>query len=157
MAKLLLVPSRNYSAQDGRENIVTQLDGGAPRVRKDQANAWDVLDIEFDINAGQFDYLRAFYRQNTANGSSLFSLDLIKDNSFLEEYNALFDESGLRIVSQNGNQYVVTTRIFADKVVVDIEKDAAIILLYETYEADYVNILNIFAQIANVNMPEALS
>jgi hypothetical protein len=113
LPKLWLQPVRDgYSVTPGKQNVVIQLDGGAPRVRADQLGANATVTINWILGQADYDYLLAFYRSQLSSGSLPFLIDLLFESSQPVEYTAQFiNDGGPQLKSQSGLTYYVTATL----------------------------------------------
>jgi hypothetical protein len=135
MAKFLIPPnSSSYGHQQNAESLYAELDGGAPKVRRDIIGAAFNLNVTWLLDQEQYTYARAFYRTATNHGSEPFLIDLILESAALEEYEALFVPGSWQLTEQSGHAYTVSAQLWVTPPVNPDEAtdDQAIITAYET-------------------------
>lgn len=130
-----LIPPENssYSLAQNVESLSEELDGGAPKIRRDIIGAAFKVDVSWIFNPEEYEYARAFYRTATDHGSLPFDIGLIIDEPSLVIYEARFVPGTWRLNSQKGLSYSVSAQL---SVVVPVNPDeatddAAIISAYE--------------------------
>lgn len=70
----------------GSSVVITQLEGGLPRIRKDLVEVSDIFGVLFVCNSTDAQYFSAFYETTLVAGSLPFLVDLYGKNNILEEY-----------------------------------------------------------------------
>src|SRR5687768_16414160 len=104
MAKLYLCPlSSGYAAQQKSGVLSVELDGGASRYRRDILNCAFLVNVAWLCDEEEYDYLCAFQRTATLNGSLPFSIDLTLDESGPSEYEAYFVPDTFRLAQIEGS------------------------------------------------------
>lgn len=159
MAKLLIPPSQDgYTAADGWEVASVQLDGGAPRTRRDVLGAVARVAVTWVVGPGEYRYLRAFYR-STYNGALPFTIDLLLDEAILTEYEAKFIPGTFRLAAQRGWSYTVTTELEVKPIVpVNYADEIAIVdvvAAYGSYAAAE-PVLEKLDEFVNVTLPDTM-
>jgi hypothetical protein len=81
---------QGYQVTRGNTVVATTLDGGGPRMRKDQLAAAHIVQVQWTVGPNGYRYLNAFYRLATQEGSLPFEINLIIDHPELETYKAYF-------------------------------------------------------------------
>ena len=61
-----------YAVVHGTETLSVRLDGGSSRFRRDILGSSDILNVRWNLNSLEFEYIQAFYRNVTKNGSEPF-------------------------------------------------------------------------------------
>lgn len=108
MPKLLLCPLRaGYAAQQKTGVLQVELDGGASRFRRDILHGPFIAEVMWSCDAGQYEYLCAFYRTATKYGSLPFDIDLKLDSSDVAEYRAQFVPGTFRLSQFTAARYRV--------------------------------------------------
>ncbi len=110
----LLPDSQGFTVTSGQaETLSTLLDGGAPRFRALQIGVIKLVSCQWSLNADDYDYICAFYRTATANGSRFFFITLAGiDGAALTQYTAAFVPQTWKLLSQKGMQYVQWCQLY---------------------------------------------
>jgi hypothetical protein len=98
---------------DGNQNVSTQLDGGAARVRSDKLGAVHTVNVQWTVSPFNYAYLRAFYRTATTRAASPFQMLLIIENPTPDLYVCQFVPGSFQLKSQIGLTYVVGAQLWA--------------------------------------------
>lgn len=108
MPEKLLLPPDQASYKVNRQGgvVSTRLDGGLARRRADIANPSSIVNCQWTLDQGQFQYFEAFYAFNTNYGATTFLIDLIIGQPFLEQYEASFVEDSYTIKTKGLTYYV---------------------------------------------------
>lgn len=159
LVELILPPSEDgYSAEESVETVIrTQLDGGAGRYRKDIFGASDLVSCQWICDAGQYNYLRSFYR-STDSGSLPFKAKLIIDHADLQYYECRFIPKSFKLDGVKGLSYSVSATIEATPInEIDVDLDKDIIFLAELLGPDYEQLFIQFSdkldKIVNIDWP----
>ena len=156
MDKFQLPPdSAAYTVVDGKEVIAIQLDGGAARYRRDILNANSKVTCQWTFDRDEYQYLRAFYKTSTSNGSLPFLIDLALDDPALTEHQAYFVPGSMSLREQRGHMYVVAAELDVKPIPRDQAYDESLVMIWSGYAPDPSLFLNQLEQLVNVQMPEA--
>jgi hypothetical protein len=156
MRKLLLRPnSAGYAVVLGNEIVSINVDGGPSRSRRDFLGKPSMVNVAWMLDQAGSEYLNAFFRTATANGSLPFLCDLLLDRSTLEEYTCKFVPGSFKPI---GSTAAFTFNAIASFEVqplpVNAELDTEIMDSWEmTRNFDSLLALS---NIANIYMPENL-
>ena len=134
MAKFLIPPNVDgYGAQQAPESLAAELDGGAPKVRRDIIGAAFRLNVTWLMDQEQYTYACAFYRTATNHGSEPFDIVLIIESHAVTEYEARFVPGSWQLASQRGHSYTVSAQLWVTPLVNPDEAtdDGTIISAYE--------------------------
>lgn len=104
-----------------------QLDGGAPRTRLDILNQWITVSVQWSTGPLGYKYLKQVQRYveigdgaGNGGGGAQFTIDLIIDHDYIEEYTATFVPASMDLTNQTGDLYIVTAQLWVQpKVGVD--------------------------------------
>lgn len=157
MTKLTICPDvASYTTGDGLEVVSTQLDGGAPRIRRDVLGAWASVSVQWTVTPFGMKYLRAFYRAQTVSGSLQFEIDLRLDDEVPTEHTALFMPSSMQVSPIDTLNYSVTAQLYVQPRATT-QDDLDYVDLYNLYGEAFVTqlpyIANELDQIVNVKFP----
>lgn len=131
LSKFILPPDNSaYSVTDGKEIVVTQLDGGAGRYRRDILGATSTVNASWILNEDSYKYLRSFYRALTLKGAKPFLIDLILDEPTLTEHKAYFIPGSMQLTAQKGLTYWVSAQLETQPAEIDYDAEAAFAALY---------------------------
>ena len=152
MAKLLLTPSRaSYSVEDGLDFIEVELEGGAPRFRRDKIGSAKRVSCQWELNESEKRYWDAFYETGLNAGADWFTIDLIIDDYDLEEFEAHFASDSRVFDGQEGKMYTVQADLF----VIPNERNTTFdALIINTFEADQDTDLTALTEPSVVAAPE---
>ena len=134
LKKLNLTPVQaSYTFAHGQETLRVRLDGGASRFRRDILGSSSILNVRWQANSTDYQFLQAFYRSVSKNGSLPFLIDLVIDYSQLREYRAYFIPGSFRLASQAGHTYNVSAQLEVLAIDRDEDYDEAFIAAYEAH------------------------
>lgn len=152
MTKLTIPPDLTYSVQDGVEVISVQLDGGAPRMRRDILGATSTVDVEWRVGRDEFLYLRAFYRSVTVSGSEPFTIDLVLDSPSTTEHTARFKPGSMRLTGQEGYLHVVSAQLDVTPILPDTEYDIGMVAVWNEYGSAYGTVFAALSKLVNEDL-----
>lgn len=99
-----------YQYNPGKQIIVEQLEGGAPRTRRDQVGAAHYVTCAFSCKPDQYQYLTGFFREQMNSYADPFRLSLVLDVPYLVPYICnLLEEPQLSQIE--GLLYVVSVKL----------------------------------------------
>ena len=114
MRKLQLTPeARGYSAQVGGGALSVTLDGPAGRHRTDVSGDPVFLNLNWQLEAEEYRYLRAFYRTGTRRGAEPFLLDLVVSGPEVLEHTVKFVDGSFVLTEVSGETFRVTATVEA--------------------------------------------
>lgn len=118
--------------------IHTQLSGGAGRYRQDKLGATYQVTAQWTLDPTEYAAMVGFYQNITKQGVLPFLIDLVIEDSKLEEYAARFAPLSFRLLEQSGLMYKVgaTLVVTPNYKRLDAGEDAAGVL-YDDYGWDY--------------------
>lgn len=135
--KLVLPPNQaSYSVTDGVEVIRTELSGGRSRYRKDILGSTSQVNVSWTVNSRQFDYLRAFYKTVTYEGSRWFKIDLILDEPYPVEHEAMFIPGSISLSEQKYGLSTMTAQLDVIPIARDYSTDSLYIATVEEFGLD---------------------
>lgn len=112
MQKFTIPPeSESYSVKDGVSFVSVALEGGLSRRRADVINAASKAKVSWSFDRAEFDYFRAFFDTATMKGALPFTLDLVVDKHYRQEYVCAFIEDTLELSEVSGHSYRVTAEL----------------------------------------------
>lgn len=131
----ILPDSDSFTVIEGETNVFIQLDGGDPRVDKDQLGAPKLVTCQWTLDEAGFDYAMAFYRKSTDFGALPFLLELVGiDGSTPNTYTCRIVPGSWKPVNQQkGLAYWVTCSLWVTAIN-DTSGDAALIAAYVPYQ-----------------------
>lgn len=141
MRKLELIPDREgYAVEHPDVVIHTQLSGGMGRYRQDKLGATYQVTAQWTLDPLEYASMVSFYQNITKQGVLPFLIDLVIEDSKLEEYAARFVPLSFRLLEQSGLMYKVgaTLTVTPNYKRLDPNADAAGVLL-DIYGWDYLN------------------
>lgn len=157
LAKLTLRPdAQGYSVSDGQDVIAIELDGGAMRYSRDKWGSTSRVSATWTLLPDQYQYLRAFYNTTIAKGALPFLCDLILDDPSPVEHVCRIIPGTMNLGSQQGFAYISSCTLEVEPVMVDIEYDTALVMLYDEYGDGAYMILNLLEKLVNVDLPANL-
>lgn len=162
MRKLKLIPdSEGYLVEHPDIVIHTQLSGGAGRYRRDKLGATYPVTVQWTLDPVEYNALVGFYQNVTKQGVLPFLIDLVIENSNLEEYAARFVPLSFRLLEQKGLMYKVgaTLAVTPNYKRLDAAEDTASVL-YDDYGWDYLTKFppdeDLLDYLVNIKLPETL-
>ena len=133
MKKLQLLPdSSSYNVKFGEGNIATRLSGGASRVRKDTVDNVHSINVGFNLNKEQYQYIMAFYRHITKRGALPFLMDLITDEGSPQTHKVQIVPNTFQLSEQAGHRYGISFTVEAEPLNEHAESDTQLIANYES-------------------------
>jgi hypothetical protein len=153
----LTAPEDNYSFQDGESVLRAQVGAGPSRSRLDMLGAPIMLSVTLVLDGTGYQYWRAFYRSQIAEGSLPFIMDLIIDRPELEEHEVKLIPGSSGLGARRGEAYQVPLQLEVRMPVIDADYDAELVALYAIYGDDSAQILGLLAALVNVDLAGALS
>ena len=153
-ALLLPVLQSGYSVQYGNDVKSQQLDGGLPRLWRDFIGTPHSVSVQWTLDAGQYQYLMAFFRVWQADPQPFWTRLVIDDHQMLP-YKTLFTPGGLQLASKNGGHYNVSGRLIVLPQTRNPALDAAILDIIE----GRMRITSLWRldELVNVDLPDALT
>lgn len=123
----LRVDQGGYSVTFPTALAQAQLDGGAPRTRLDILNQWVTVGVQWTTGPLGYKYLKQIQRYveigdgaGNGGGGAQFTIDLIIDHDYIEEYTATFVPGSFVLTNQTGDLYIITAQLWVQpKVGVD--------------------------------------
>jgi len=108
-ATLIYPPERDgYSFAPGYGNIVTKLDGGASRVRKDVNNAAHTIQARWTLRSSEYTDFMGFFRTDLQDGTLPFLCDLLTDIGAMVLHKARCKDGKMpELVANKGDGYFV--------------------------------------------------
>lgn len=112
--EIKIKPSQSgYAVEFANNTISTKLDGGRSRFRLNQKNGVSLVNVEYDLNKSDYQYLWAFYRDSTQRGSLPFQSYLYLNSNELTLHVCKFVPGSVRLLSQSGDRFIVGATIEA--------------------------------------------
>lgn len=134
LPKLMLdIDASAYTFGPANEVISIQVQGGPSSLRPDMIGAPASLSVQWVLSAVEYNYLMAFWRLSTANGSLPFTVDLIGDYHDVREFECKFMPGTLQLTGVNGDAYSVTATLEIKQLATDAVADASLIAYFATY------------------------
>lgn len=110
--KFIIPPTQaSYRVRDGQAAISVQLEGGAARYRKDVQNPSYAVDCSWVFTDVDYQYFRAFYNTETAQGALPFLIDLLIEEDGLVEHEAYFVPTSVRLSMANPSAFSVSAQL----------------------------------------------
>jgi len=109
----LRVDQEGYSVSFPTALVEAQLDGGGPRSRLDIFGQWIKVSVQWTTGPLGYKYLKqvqSYVELGTSTeggGGAHFTIDLIIDHDYIEEYEATFVPETFNLNNQSGDLYVV--------------------------------------------------
>ncbi len=156
--KLILIPDQeSYSVIDGKEIIVTKLDGGKSRYRKDILNSSSLVNATWTLTPSGYEYIRSFYKIMLNDASHPFKIDLLLDSSVLTEHDAFFVPGTMTLTRQKGLTFVVSAQLEVIPLPFDTALEEYILKMISYFGIDWKKEESKLNIILNVNWPKALN
>lgn len=156
MDKYAFPPDQNgYSVADTAESLLVELEGGAPRVRRDIVGAWPTVSASWTCDRLKFNYFREFFRSATLSGSLPFLIDLQIDSADeLTEHTAQFVPGSINLNQVNGLTYVVSATLRIKPLAVS--SFPGVVPLINAFGEDWEADVALLDSIVNTEWPEVL-
>lgn len=156
MAKLTLRPDEaSYAQTPGSEVASVQLDGGRAWRRKTKENASSIVNATWVLEEVEHQVFWAFYRGNTSRGSLPFDMDLVLEDSILEDVECYFNGEPA-LASKDNGVYTITAELEVIRPEYDPDLDLAILDGYTAYGDSLAAIFDRLAIFANIEMPNTI-
>lgn len=154
LPKLALIPAQDgYGADDADDAVLrAKLSAGPSRTRLDMLGAPSQVTATLQLDDGEYQYWRAFFRTVIAEGALPFLMDLLLDQPSLTEHEVKL-AAAPRLSGQKGLLYVVQLRLEVKPLPADNDADAALAMLYAEYGMDASVILADLEHLVNVDLP----
>lgn len=155
---LPFVPNQSsYVVQDSaKEALYVQLDGGAPKIRRDILNAWKLVNVAWTISKAEYDKLERFYRVvGTYIAGTQFVGNLIIDSYELRPFLCLFVPNTFKLNNVRGLTYNVSAQLFVKPTIYDEEYEIGLLTMEDSYgdQEEGLIILNMLHILANIKIP----
>lgn len=151
---LKCVTQSGYSVGFNSGVISQELDGGAPRYRRINKNAYHNVNVQWVVQEGGFDYLNALHDEWCANPNEFFYAPLKVNGSEYKNYEVYFVENSFQLNAIDGLVFTITAQLRV-RPIVDPEKNK-IIVDAGNVGVDLSELINPLEKIVNVSMPNAL-
>lgn len=148
LPQLLVLPDQaGYAYTSPKDVIGIALDGGLSRTRRDIMNSSAILDVSWTLSLEDYQYLRAFYNGACNRGTSAFTMELLLDQPYLEEFTCQFVPNSFQMSSPFG----LSRSAQAQLEVIPIENKELADITYKLYELFYpCPIKDIFSPLAKL-------
>ena len=156
MDKFIFTPNQSgYSVQDSIEVLQVELDGGAPRIRRDIVGSWPIVNVSWIFDRENFNYFREFYRLTTVSGSLPFLIDLLIDNADeLTEHVAQFVPGSIALSQVSGQSYGVSANLRIKPL--DVSTFPGLVAVINAFGEDWQKDLELLDSIVNTEWPGVL-
>jgi hypothetical protein len=128
------------------------LDGGLPRLRKDNVGKVAPIIVQWTLNPIEYSYMQAFYRL-IEYGAQPFSATLLMDGAQLDTYTVSIEPGSWRLASTEGLSYVVAATLNVLPLAVDPTYDQSLVDTFNTYGADAPESLALLADLSTHLLP----
>lgn len=124
--------SDGFNVLAGNSSISILLDGGGPRIRADQLGVVSRVSCQWSVDAKHFDYMMAFYRTGTKNGTQPFLISLVGvDSSIPTMYQAWIVGGTFKpVTKQEGLEYVVQAQLWVMPTTYSVANDMTLLNRY---------------------------
>lgn len=154
--KLPFLPIQaGYSQTPGSESASVALDGGRAWRRKTKANSSSLVTATWIFNQLQLDVFWAIFRANTERGVLPFTMDLVIEDSSLQDVTCWFVGEP-NTAQLQGLNYTVTAQLEVQRPTYDPAYDAALVDGYVTYGEGLAEIFDRLAIFANEDLPDTI-
>ena len=154
----VLVPQEGYSVRDGDEVLMARVAGGPSRFRLDHIGAPQEIDVTLVLDVDEYAYWRIFWRGAIRRGSMPFLIDLVGEDSIIEEYRAQIIPGSMRLSAIQGTAHIVQMALEARPIIErTLAFDQAYFALLDLYGEGSQALLDALAQLMNTTMPESLA
>lgn len=156
MANVLLycVTQAGYSVGFRSGVISQELDGGAPRYRRDSRNPYHTVNVQWKVQEAGFQYLDALHEVWCRNPNQFFYAQLKVNGPELKNYEAYFVEDTFQLNQLNGLLFTVTAQLRVKPIVDEALND--IIVAAGNSSVDLSKLVNPLEKLVNVDLPKAL-
>ena len=144
-----------YSSQPGTGVIGTDVEGGFPRLRKDQLFAPSKFQVQWVIPSDEFDDFMFSFRHTLNSGAASFIIPLLLDYDERIDYIAQIVPNSFKVTSARGMRRTITAKIIALPVE-DLQAIDSVVALYGSVSA-YLSVQLDLEKLVNVDLPDLLS
>ncbi len=144
--------SSRYSGQHGAGIISTNVEGGFPRLRRDQLQPPSTFRVQWVFGRDDFEDFMFAFRHTINSGATTFIIPLLLDYSDMIDYTAQLVPNSLRVTNAEGNRRVVTASIVGIPVV-DLAGLDNIVACYDSIR-DYLATQAELARLTNESCPD---
>lgn len=138
LRKFGIIPdSSSYVVTDGEDAIFTKLDGGLGRYRLDKVGASKTVECQFSLTRSEYSYFRSFYDEHAMHGGNSFLIDLVIDDSGLEEHQAFIKPGDVQLSEQVGLLYVVSMTLEVKPVIRTSGYNVILVAMFDAYGSKY--------------------
>jgi hypothetical protein len=157
LPKLNLLPAQDsYSMDDADDAVLrAKVSAGPSRTRLDMLGATASVNATLQLDPGEYQYWRAFFRTTIAEGSLPFTMGLLLDYPDVVDHEVKL-AAAPRLSGQRGLLYVVQLRLEVKPMPQDEDSDGAIAMLYEEYGDTAYAMLVDLEHLVNVDLPAAM-
>ena len=150
LEKLPLRPEKSsYSFNHAINTITTNFTEGLTHSRTSYKNNVYTVQVEWHFSAEEYAYFQAFYQLYTAYGINPFLIDLIIDESEVQEFTVKFVPDTLEISEPGQYAFIVNAELEVYPID-NTDYQAILVLVYEDAEALY-SLTDAISQFANVD------
>ncbi|ENV34563.1 hypothetical protein [Acinetobacter gerneri] len=151
---LKCVTQSGYSVGYKSGVISQELDGGAPRYRRNIKNAYHTVNVQWVVQESGFQYLDALYNVWCENPNEFFYAPLKVNGPEYKNYESYFVEDSFQLNSVEGLVFTCTAQLRV-KPIVDSELNK-IIVESGSQGIDLSDLFNPLEKLVNVDLPNAL-
>ena len=149
------VTQSGYSAKLGDGVVSQELDGGAARYRRSLKNVAHVVNVQWIVKEGGYQYLMAFYRVWRRAPNQSFLAKLIVDDALAQDYQCYF-KSSPTLSEKNGKIFTVTAQLQVNPLSENTAMDDLLVKYGNESSDDLADLVNPLEKLVNEDLPEAL-
>ena len=151
-----LPDSSSYSATYGSGVISTDLDGGMPRLRRDQIDSPERFSVSWRLSADDFQEFMFFFRSTIDGGSIPFTMYLLLHDSFSILYEVILVPGSLKVDEARGLSRSVSAQLIGSPVD-DYKLIDEAISAFGSTPSDFLQSTSYISDLANIYMPSSLN
>jgi hypothetical protein len=161
LAELALPPDQSgYALTMSSGVIMTELDGGRPRIRRDVIGESHRVRVQWTLCRDSYDFMLAFYRTAIDRGALPFLATLLIDDRMPAKYECTMQPGSFSMGNHSGHRFVISATLFVVPRA-DTAEDDNLLLINTVIPMEQPGVepdqwANILETLVNVDMPAGL-
>ena len=148
--KLTLLPDQTSYVYSTRDDVVqSEVESGFPRTRRDTTEPVGVVDCQWSVDDGEYQYIRAFFTAKALRGAAVFLCDLLLEQPEPEEHECVLVKNSFKTRRVRGLSFIVSAQLYV-KPTLSVENAELLLVLFEQDSQKYFNALE---KLVNVDLP----
>ena len=106
--QIQVLPTQNGFGIDYSKNALSvKLEGGRSRFGLNKKNGVSIVNVQYDLNADDYQYFWAFFNNSTERGALPFRSELYLNSNELTLHLCKFVQGSIKLLSQRGGRFIV--------------------------------------------------